>query len=281
MMDAGVPLHKPVAGVAMGLVMDGERYEVLSDIAGAEDHHGDMDFKVAGTRDGITALQMDIKIAGVSREVMQTALKQALEGRLFILDKMAQALKTPREEISSYAPRIISITINKDKIREVIGPGGKMIRSIVERTGCRVDIEDDGTVNIASSDDAAAARAMEIIKEITAEAELGKTYLGKVVRLTNFGAFVEIMPNMDGLLHISEVAHYRVNDIQDEMSEGDEVMVKVIEIDGQGRVRLSRKALLPKEEGASAGSGGHGGSQGGRDQGRGQGGGRRREASRR
>ena len=281
MMDAGVPLHKPVAGVAMGLVMDGERYEVLSDIAGAEDHHGDMDFKVAGTRDGITALQMDIKIAGVSREVMQTALSQALEGRLFILDKMAEALETPREEISSYAPRIISITINKDKIREVIGPGGKMIRSIVERTGCKVDIEDDGTVNIASSDEAAAARAMEIIKEITAEAELGKTYLGKVVRLTNFGAFVEIMPNMDGLLHISEVAHYRVNDIQDEMSEGDEVMVKVIEIDGQGRVRLSRKALLPREEGASAVSGGHGGSQGGRDQGRGQGRGRRREASRR
>jgi len=270
--------------VAMGLVMDGERYEVLSDIAGAEDHHGDMDFKVAGTRDGITALQMDIKISGVSREVMHTALKQALEGRLFILDKMNEALQAPREEISTYAPRIISITINKDKIREVIGPGGKMIRSIVERTGCRVDIEDDGTVNIASSDESAAAKAMEIIKEITAEAELGKTYLGKVVRLTNFGAFVEILPNMDGLLHISEVAHYRVDDIQDEMSEGDEVMVKVIEIDGQGRVRLSRKALLPKEEGASE-SGDGGGSRGGRGEGRGDnrggGRGRKRETSRR
>jgi polyribonucleotide nucleotidyltransferase len=275
MMDAGVPLRKPVAGVAMGLVMDGERYEVLTDIAGAEDHHGDMDFKVAGTRDGITALQMDIKISGVSREVMQTALNQALEGRLFILDKMNAALEAPRQEISTYAPRIISITINKDKIREVIGPGGKMIRSIVERTGCKVDIEDDGTVNIASADETAAAKAMEIIKEITAEAELGKTYLGKVVRLTNFGAFVEILPNMDGLLHISEVAHYRVNDIQDEMSEGDEVMVKVIEIDGQGRVRLSRKALLPKDEQAS--ESGDGGPRGGRGQGRG----RRREASRR
>jgi len=283
MMDAGVPLTKPVAGVAMGLVMDGERYEVLTDIAGAEDHHGDMDFKVAGTRDGITALQMDIKIAGVSREVMQTALEQAMAGRLFILDKMAEALETAREEISPYAPRIISITINKDKIREVIGPGGKMIRSIVERTGCRVDIEDDGTVNIASADESAAAKAMEIIKEITAEAELGKTYLGKVVRLTNFGAFVEILPNMDGLLHISEVAHYRVNDIQDEMSEGDEVMVKVIEIDGQGRVRLSRKALLPKEEQGSESGGEHsnGGSERGGGQGRGQSRGRRREAPRR
>jgi polyribonucleotide nucleotidyltransferase len=278
LMDAGVPIKKPVAGVAMGLVMDGERFEVLSDIAGAEDHHGDMDFKVAGTSDGITALQMDIKISGVSREVMSRALKQALEGRLHILDRMGDALEQPRQEISTFAPRILSMTINKDKIREVIGPGGKMIRSIVERTGCKVDIEDDGTVNIASVDEAAARKAVEIIQEITAEAELGKTYLGKVVRLTNFGAFVEILPNLDGLLHISEVAHYRVNDIQDEMSEGDEIMVKVIEIDGQDRIRLSRKALLPREEGASEGRSGTRDDSGGRRPPRR---GRRRDAPRR
>ncbi len=255
MMDAGVPLLKPVAGVAMGLVMEGERFEVLTDIAGAEDHHGDMDFKVAGTKDGITALQMDIKISGISREIMLTALEQAHAGRMHILDKMAEALEAPRQEISRYAPRILTIQVSKDKIREIIGPGGKMIRSIVERTGCKIDIEDSGAVNIASVDEEAAKKAIEIIQEITAEAELGKTYLGKVVRLTNFGAFIEILPNVDGLLHISEVAHYRVNAIEDEMSDGDEVMVKVIEIDGQGRVRLSRKALLPKEEGASQSGG--------------------------
>ena len=277
LMDAGVPIHKPVAGVAMGLVMEGDRFQVLSDIAGAEDHHGDMDFKVAGTRDGITALQMDIKISGVSRDVMKTALEQALAGRLFILDRMAEALPTAREEISSFAPRILSMTVPKDKIREVIGPGGKMIRSIIERTGCKVDIEDDGTVHIASADEAAARRAMEIIEEITAEAGLGQTYLGKVQRLTNFGAFIEILPNLDGLLHISEVAHHRVKSMEDEMNEGDEIMVKVIEIDGQDRIRLSRKALLPKEDDDAPADSGEGGDRA--DSRRPSRGGRRREAS--
>jgi polyribonucleotide nucleotidyltransferase len=263
LMDAGVPIHKPVAGVAMGLVMDSGEFRVLTDIAGAEDHHGDMDFKVAGTRDGITALQMDIKIGGVSREIMAAALDQAHAGRIFILDRMATVLAEPRPEISSFAPRILTLVIPKDKIREVIGPGGKMIRSIVERTGCKIDVEDDGTVNIASVDLEAARQAREIIEELTAEAEVGKTYLGKVQRLTGFGAFVEIMPNVEGLLHISEVAHYHVPEIHDELAEGDEVMVKVIEMDGSGRIRLSRKALLPKQEMAAAGGRGEPGGGGG------------------
>ena len=259
LMDAGVPIRQSVAGVAMGLVMEGDRFTVLSDIAGAEDHHGDMDFKVAGTRDGITAIQMDIKVGGVSREVMGLALAQAREGRMFILDRMESVLAAPRSDISAFAPRILTMTVVKDKIREVIGPGGKMIRSIIERTGCKIDIDDDGTVHIASADVVAARKAMEIIQEITAEAEIGKTYLGKVQRLMNFGAFIEIMPNVEGLLHISEVAHHRVEEIRDEMADGDEIMVKVIEIDGQGRIRLSRKALLPQEEGAAAAHGGGGG----------------------
>jgi polyribonucleotide nucleotidyltransferase len=238
--------------------MEGERFTVLSDIAGAEDHHGDMDFKVAGTRDGITAIQMDIKVGGVSREVMGLALAQAREGRMFILDRMESVLAAPRADISAFAPRILTMSVVKDKIREVIGPGGKMIRSIIERTGCKIDIDDDGTVHIASADVAAARKAMEIIQEITAEAEIGKTYLGKVQRLMNFGAFIEIMPNVEGLLHISEVAHHRVEEIRDEMADGDEIMVKVIEIDGQGRIRLSRKALLPQEEGAAVAHGGGG-----------------------
>ena len=192
MMDAGVPLTAPVAGIAMGLVKVGDRAEVLTDIAGAEDHHGDMDFKVAGTAEGITALQMDIKITGIDREIMERALAQAREARMFILGKMGEALAAPREEISRYAPRIITITINKDKIRDVIGPGGKMIRSITERTGCKIEIQDDGRVDIASTDEAAAQEAVRIVKELTAEAELGKTYVGKVVRVVNFGAFVAI-----------------------------------------------------------------------------------------
>jgi polyribonucleotide nucleotidyltransferase len=242
LMDAGVPLKAPVAGIAMGLVMEGDKFAVLSDIAGAEDHHGDMDFKVAGTRKGITALQMDIKVAGVTRPIMEQALQQARAGRLHILDIMDQTLGTPRPEISSYAPRIITIHISKDKIREVLGPGGKTIRSIIERTGAKIDIDDDGRVDIASTDDRSAQKAVEIIRELTAEAELGRIYVGKVVRVVNFGAFVEILPGVEGLLHISEIAEHRIKEVKDEINDGDEVLVKVIDIDAQGRVRLSRKA---------------------------------------
>jgi polyribonucleotide nucleotidyltransferase len=243
LMDAGVPLRSPVAGAAMGLVKEGDNYLILTDIAGVEDHYGDMDFKVAGTREGITALQMDIKIQGISKSIMSLALEQALRARLHILEIMTGTLAQPRENISSFAPRIFTIRINKDKIREVIGPGGKMIRSIVERTGCKIDVEDDGRINIASVDEVSAQKAIDIIREITAEAEIGKTYLGKVTRIANFGAFVEILPGMEGLLHISELAEHRVKEVQDEISEGEEILVKVLEVDGD-RVRLSRKAVL-------------------------------------
>jgi polyribonucleotide nucleotidyltransferase len=251
MMDAGVPLKAPVAGVAMGLVMNEEngKYAVLTDIAGAEDHYGDMDFKVAGTGDGITALQMDIKVSGVTMEIMRKALAQAREGRLFILGKMQETLSQSRSNVSRHAPRIVTIRIPVDKIRDVIGPGGKMIRSIIERTGVKIDVEDDGRVNVASADEASAAKAIGIIQELTATPELNKTYLGKVQRITDFGAFVEIMPGLDGLLHVSEIAHYRVKDVRDELKEGDQVMVKVINIDPSGKIRLSRKALLVPEEG--------------------------------
>jgi polyribonucleotide nucleotidyltransferase len=252
LMDAGVPMKSPVAGIAMGLVKEGDRYAVLTDIAGAEDHHGDMDFKVAGTRAGITGLQMDIKITGITRDIMARALAQARQARLAILDTMDRALGAPRADISPYAPRIITIMINKDKIRDVIGPGGKMIRSIVERTGCKIEVNDDGRVDIASSDEDAAKKAVEIIRELTAEAELGKTYLGKVVRVVNFGAFIEILPGVEGLLHISEIAEQRIAEVRDEIDEGDEVLVKVIDIDGQGRVRLSRKAVLREQRGEPA-----------------------------
>ena len=254
MMDAGVPLQAPVAGVAMGLVMDEQtgRYAVLSDIAGAEDHYGDMDFKVAGTADGITALQMDIKVSGITTEIMRKALEQARRGRLFILEKMAATLAVPRAGVSTYAPRIVTIRIPVDKIRDVIGPGGKMIRSIIERTGVKIDVEDDGRVNVASADETSAAKAIAIIQELTATPELNKTYMGKVQRITDFGAFVEIMPGLDGLLHISEIAHYRVKEVRDELKEGDQVMVKVINIDPSGKIRLSRKALLQPEEGQQA-----------------------------
>jgi polyribonucleotide nucleotidyltransferase len=243
LMDAGVPIKAPVAGVAMGLVKEGDKYAILTDIAGAEDHYGDMDFKVAGTKDGITALQMDIKIGGITTEIMSQALDQALRGRLFILDKMLQALPASREKTSRYAPRIYSLKISQDKIRDVIGPGGKVIRSIIEQTGVKIDVSDDGKVNVAAVDEASANKAIQIIKEITAEAEMGKTYLGKVVRLADFGAFVEIFPGTDGLLHISEVAEHRIRDIKDELKEGDQVLVKVIGIDGQ-KIKLSRKAVL-------------------------------------
>jgi len=247
LMDAGVPLKAPIAGVAMGLIMDSanNRHAILSDIAGAEDHYGDMDFKVAGSADGITALQMDIKMDGVPTEIMQEALEQARAGRLHILKKMESTIQMPRESISTHAPRIVTITIPVDKIRDVIGPGGKTIRSIVERTGVKVDVEDDGRVNVSSSDEDSAQKAITIIEELTASPEVDKTYLGKVQRITDFGAFVEIIPGIDGLLHISEIAHYRVANVKDELEEGDQVLVKVINVDPSGKVRLSRKALLP------------------------------------
>ena len=251
LMDAGVPLKSPVAGVAMGLIMDeaNDRYAILSDIAGAEDHYGDMDFKVAGSANGITALQMDIKMSGVPTKLMREALAQARAGRLHILERMEATIASARESISTHAPRIVTITIPVDKIRDVIGPGGKMIRSIVDRTGVKIDVEDDGRVNVASSDEAAAQKAITIIEELTASPELNKTYLGKVQRITDFGAFIEILPGTDGLLHISEIAHYRVGDVRDELQEGDQALVKVINVDPSGKVRLSRKALLPVPEG--------------------------------
>jgi polyribonucleotide nucleotidyltransferase len=252
MMDAGVPLRAPVAGIAMGLVMDEKsgKHAVLSDIAGAEDHYGDMDFKVAGTATGITALQMDIKVSGITTEIMRAALEQARRGRLHILDKMREALAAPRQSISSFAPRIVTIRIPVDKIRDVIGPGGKMIRSIIERTGVKIDVEDDGRVNVASADQMSAQKAISIIQELTATPELHKTYLGKIQRITDFGAFVEIMPGTDGLLHVSEIANHRVKDVRDELKEGEQILVKVINIDPTGKIRLSRKALLQEESAA-------------------------------
>ena len=246
MMDAGVPLAAPVAGIAMGLIMDeaSGKYAVLSDIAGAEDHYGDMDFKVAGTSKGITALQMDIKVTGITPAIMREALHQAREGRLFILGKMAETIGEPRGHISTFAPRIITIKIPVDKIRDVIGPGGKTIRGIIERTGVKIDVEDDGRVNVASADESSAQRAIGMIQELTATPELNKTYLGKVQRITDFGAFVEIMPGTDGLLHVSEIANHRVKDVRDELKEGEQVLVKVINIDPTGKIRLSKKALL-------------------------------------
>jgi polyribonucleotide nucleotidyltransferase len=253
MMDAGVPLAKPVAGIAMGLIMDEKtgKYAVLSDIAGAEDHYGDMDFKVTGTADGITALQMDIKVTGINSEIMAKALEQARAGRMHILGEMAKTLGATRGAMSNYAPRIITIKIPVDKIRDVIGPGGKMIRSIIERTGVKIDVEDNGTVNVASADGESAMKAISIIQELTATPELNKTYKGKVQRITDFGAFVEIMAGTDGLLHVSEIANHRVKDVRDELKEGQEIMVKVINIDPTGKIRLSRKALL-QEAGAAA-----------------------------
>src|SRR5438270_8517910 len=254
MMDAGVPLQNAVAGIAMGLVMDEKtgKYAVLSDIAGAEDHYGDMDFKVTGTATGVTALQMDIKVTGINAKVLREALEQARQGRMHILRKMDETLKGPRQNISTYAPRIITIRIPVDKIRDVIGPGGKMIRSIIERTGVKIDVEDDGSVNVASADEAAAQKAIGIIQELTATPELNKTYMGKVQRITDFGAFVEIMPGTDGLLHVSEIANHRVKDVRDELKEGEQLLVKVINIDPTGKIRLSRKALLQEEAATAA-----------------------------
>ena len=241
LMDAGVPIKAPVAGIAMGLVHEGDEFFILSDILGMEDHYGDMDFKVAGTREGITSLQMDLKVQGLTREVMARALAQAREGRLHILDRMAEAIAEPREDISVYAPRILTIKIKVDKIRDIIGPGGKMIRSIVERTGAKIEVQDDGTVLIASVDEESSRHAMEIIGELTQEPEIGKIYKGTVKKVLDFGAFVEIFAGTEGLCHISQLADYRVKDIYDEVSEGDEMVVKVLDIDRDGKIKLSRK----------------------------------------
>jgi len=252
LMDAGVPLTAPVAGVAMGLVKEGEQYAVLTDIAGAEDHYGDMDFKVAGTSVGITALQMDIKVGGITAQIMREALAQAQRGRLFILEKMSEALGEHRGKVSAYAPRIYTLQIPQDKIRDVIGPGGKTIRGIIEQTGVKIDVEDSGKVNVASNDEVSANKALQIIRDLTASAEVGKTYLGKVSRLADFGAFVEILPGLDGLLHISEVAEHRIKDVRDELKEGDQVLVKVLAVEGN-RIKLSRKAVLKEQRAKMAG----------------------------
>jgi polyribonucleotide nucleotidyltransferase len=246
LMDAGVPMPAHVGGIAMGLVKEGDDYAVLTDIAGAEDHYGDMDFKVAGTREGITALQMDIKVTNVTATIMHEALEQARRGRLFIIGKMEEAIQQPRTNMSQYAPRIYTIHIPTDKIRDVIGPGGKVIRGIIEQTGVKIDVDDDGTVHVSSADEAAANKALQIIGDITAVAEVGKTYLGKVVRLVDFGAFVEIFPGTDGLLHISEIAENRVREVRDELKEGDQILVKVLALEGN-KIKLSRKAVLREQ----------------------------------
>ncbi len=248
LMDAGVSIKKPVAGIAMGLMKYGDDYTILTDIQGVEDHLGDMDFKVAGTRDGITAIQMDIKIDGIDRKILAEALEQARRGRLFILDLITQTIAAPRSELSPYAPRMLTMEIDPDRIRDVIGPGGKMIRKITEETSVEIDIEDDGRVFIAAVDKAAGMRAMEIIKRLTSDVEVGQTYLGKVMRLTSFGAFVEILPGKEGLVHISQLAKERVAKVEDVVSVGDEILVKVTEIDKLGRINLSRKAVLMEDE---------------------------------
>jgi len=271
MMDAGVPMKAPCAGIAMGLVVEGSNYSILTDIAGAEDHYGDMDFKVAGTREGITALQMDIKVTSISIGMMREALAQAKKARLEILDIMEKTLSAHRENISLYAPRLYKLSIPTDKIRDLIGPGGKKIRSIIEQTGVKIDVLEDGTVHIFSTSGAGGDQALQMVRDVTASAEIGKTYLGKVVRLAEFGAFVELFPGTDGLLHISEISEHRIRDVRDELKLGDQVLVKVLAIEGN-KIRLSRKALIKearekqaKKDGgstpapaAAAGAGGEG-----------------------
>lgn len=248
LLDAGVPIKETVSGIAMGLISDGERTAVLTDILGDEDHLGDMDFKVAGTRDGITAVQMDIKVDSISFEVMETALNQAKEGRVHILNCMDEVINQPNAELSPYAPRIQTIKIKPDKVREVIGSGGKVIKGIIEDTGVKIDIEDDGKIHIASTDPEMSKKAIAIIEGICAEAEVGQVYDGKVVKVVDFGAFVEVLPGTQGLLHVSEIAHERVKNVTDYLNEGDDVKVKVLEVDRSGRVKLSRKATLEKSE---------------------------------
>jgi polyribonucleotide nucleotidyltransferase len=246
MMDAGVPVVSAVAGIAMGLVLEGESYAVLTDIAGAEDHYGDMDFKVAGTKAGITALQMDIKVPNVTTQIMKEALEQARKGRLSILDIMIATIDKPRQELSQYAPRIYTVQIPTDKIRELIGPGGKVIKGIIEQTGVKIDVTDDGTVNIFAADGISAKKAMQMVSDIAAVAEVNKTYLGKVVRIADFGAFVEIFPGTDGLLHISEISENRIKNVRDELNEGDQILVKVLALEGN-KIKLSRKAILKEQ----------------------------------
>lgn len=244
LMDAGVPIKAPVAGIAMGLIKEGDDITILSDILGLEDHLGDMDFKVTGTAEGITAIQMDIKIAGITSGIMREALEQARRGRLYILDRMLDAISAPRATLSAHAPRIFTMRIKPTRVGEVIGPGGKVIKSIIEKTGVKIDINDSGLISIASQDEESANKAMEMIGRITEEVEVGKIYLGKVRKVVEFGAFVEILPNTDGLVHISQLADYRVREVADIVKEGDEVLVKVIEVDKQGKIRLSRKDAL-------------------------------------
>ena len=248
MMDAGVPIKKPVAGIAMGLIKDGDRVLILSDILGLEDHLGDMDFKVTGTREGITALQMDIKIEGITIDLMRQALEQARAGRLHILEKMQESLSSPRDSLAPHAPRIYTLQIKPDKIRDVIGPGGKVIRSIIAECGVKVNVDDSGLVTIASVDEASAQQAIEMVNRLTEEAIVGKTYMGTVRKIVDFGAFVEILPNLDGLVHISQLAEHRVQSVADELAEGEQVLVKVLEIDRQGKIRLSRKEALMESE---------------------------------
>jgi polyribonucleotide nucleotidyltransferase len=253
LMDAGVPIKEPVAGIAMGLIKEGDRVMVLSDILGLEDHLGDMDFKVTGTKDGVTALQMDIKIAGITPGLMRQALDQARKGRLYILERMAEALAEPRTNLSPFAPRIFTLKIKQDKIRDVIGPGGKVIRGIIADCGVKINVEDTGDISIAAVDEASAKKAIEMINRLTEEVEVGKIYLGTVRKIMDFGAFVEILPGTDGLVHISQLAHHRVKTVSDEVSEGDQIMVKVLEIDKQGKIRLSRKeAMAPPAPDAKA-----------------------------
>ncbi|MEA4892786.1 MAG: polyribonucleotide nucleotidyltransferase [Peptococcaceae bacterium] len=248
LMDAGVPIKRPVAGIAMGLIKEGEYYTILSDIQGLEDHHGDMDFKVAGTEQGVTALQMDIKVDGLSRDILAAALKQAREGRMFILGKILEVIPAPRAELSPYAPRIITMNIDPDKIRDVIGPGGKIIKKIIEETGVKIDIEDSGLVMIATADAEAGARAQQMVRDLTRDVEVGEIYTGKVTRIMAFGAFVEVLPGKEGLVHISQLAEERVNKVEDVVNIGDTITVKVTEIDRQGRVNLSRKEVLRMEK---------------------------------
>lgn len=247
-MDAGVPIKAPVSGIAMGLVMSGEHYTILSDIQGMEDHLGDMDFKVAGTSKGITALQMDIKIEGITREIIKEALEQAKKGRAEILEHMLSTIREPRKQLSIYAPKITSMHINPEKIGDVIGPSGKNVKKIIEETGVKIDIEQDGTVYISSVDQSANDKARKIIENIVREVEVGQIYLGKVKRIEKFGAFVEIFSGKDGLVHISELAEERVGKVEDVVSIGDEILVKVTDIDKQGRINLSRKAVLREQK---------------------------------
>ena len=247
LMDAGVPIKAPVAGIAMGLIQDGDSFVVLSDILGDEDHVGDMDFKVAGTRDGVTAIQMDIKISGLSREILAQALEQARQGRLHILGIMQKTIAEPRSDVSERAPRIETIQVNPDKLGAIIGPGGKNIKNIVATSGAKVDVDDTGKVKVASPDKASIDKAIAMIRSLVEEAEIGKLYVGTVRRITDFGAFVEILPGMDGLVHISQLANERVASVRDVLSEGQEVLVKVLEIDSSGKIRLSRKAALDED----------------------------------